>query len=151
MRVPPRTDEYYPPLLLIRTDYRDADGWQRVRTALDRPWVFDEDGGDEGRLTEEIHCVDDPGWADSTPSDVLSALTAAEDGEGPAECGWEVVFLADRASMEGAEPTLLAMSPDPAEETRPYRVPALETPHLMHCNLALGNTSFGDHSDEPLF
>ncbi|WP_314415149.1 DUF6924 domain-containing protein [Streptomyces kroppenstedtii] len=146
MRVLPKTDADYPPLLLVRTDYRDDDGWQRVLAALDQPWVFDEGDEDNGRLKEDIVQVDDPAWADATPSDVLAALTAPgeEDGEASDECGWPVVFLADHASMEGAEPTLLAVSPDPEEETEPYRIPALETPHEMHCNLAIANMDFDE-------
>ncbi|MFJ2259712.1 DUF6924 domain-containing protein [Streptomyces sp. NPDC087844] len=142
MRVLPKTDADYPPLLLVRTDYRDDDAWQRVLAALDAPWIFDEGDEDDGRLKEDILCVDDPAWADATPSDVLAALTAPEDGEAPAECGWPVVFLADHAGMEGPEPTLLAVSPDPEERTAPYRIPALETPHAMHCNLAIANMDF---------
>lgn len=150
MRVLPKTDVDYPPMLLVRTDYRDDDAWQRVLAALDAPWVFDEDDEDNGRLKEDIVRVDDPAWADATPFDVLAALTATEDGAGAgdgeasAECGWPVVFLADRASMEGTEPTLLAVSPDPEEQTAPYRIPALETPHAMHCNLAIANMDFDE-------
>ncbi|GHA25544.1 hypothetical protein GCM10010372_26880 [Streptomyces tauricus] len=147
MRVLPKTDADYPPLLLVRTDYRDDDAWQRVLAALDKPWVFDEDDEDNGRSKEDIVRVDDPVWADATPADVLAALTAPEDGEAPAECGWPVVFLADRASMRGAEPTLLAVSPDPEEETEPYRIPALETPHEMHCNLAIANMDFDEFGE----
>ncbi|PSM44488.1 hypothetical protein C6Y14_05550 [Streptomyces dioscori] len=157
MRVLPKTDADYPPMLLVRTDYRDDDAWQRVLDALDKPWVFDEDDEDNGRSKEEIVRVDDPAWADATPADVLAALTAPEDrdsdgggdedGEDAAESGWPVVFLADRASMEGPEPTLLAVSPDPEERTAPYRIPALETPHEMHCNLAIANMDFDEFGD----
>ncbi|MFS8199380.1 DUF6924 domain-containing protein [Streptomyces sp. CWNU-52B] len=159
MRVLPKTDDDYPPLLLVRTDYRDDDAWQRVLTALDQPWVFSS--APDGSLKEDILCVDDPAWADAAPSDVLAALTAPEagdedgdgDGDGDeeesAECGWAVVFLADRASMEGSEPTLLAVNPDPdpEEQTGSFRIPALETPHNMHCNLAIANMDFDDFDD----
>ncbi|WP_328494869.1 hypothetical protein OHS59_20530 [Streptomyces sp. NBC_00414] len=152
MRVLPKTDADYPPLLLVRTDYRDDGAWQRVRDALDKPWVFDEDDEDDGRLKEDILCVDDPAWADATPSDVLAALAAPEggsEGSEPVECGWAVVFLADRAGMVGAEPTLLAVSADPDERAEPYRVPALETPHAMHCNLAIANMDFWEFGGRP--
>ncbi|MFE7075455.1 DUF6924 domain-containing protein [Streptomyces sp. NPDC057620] len=146
MRVLPKTDADYPPMLLVRTDYRDDDAWQRVLAVLDTPWVFDEGDEDNGRLKEDIVRVDDPAWADATPVDVLAALTAPGEGdeEEAGECGWPVVFLADRASMEGPEPTLLAVSPDPEEQTAPYRIPALETPHEMHCNLAIANMDFDE-------
>ncbi|MER5943550.1 hypothetical protein ABT121_40390 [Streptomyces sp. NPDC001928] len=147
MRVLPKTDESYPPMLLARTHYGDDDAWRRVRAALDQPWVFDEADEDEGRLKEEILCVDDPVWAEATPGDILAALTAPEDGEEPSECGWDVVFLADRAGMEGAEPTLLAVSTDAEETEQPFRIPALEVPHEMHCNLSLANMDFSDFVD----
>ncbi|MFE9607817.1 DUF6924 domain-containing protein [Streptomyces sp. NPDC006012] len=147
MRVLPKTDEEYPPLLLVRTDFRDETAWLRLRAALDQPWVFDEDAGDGGGLKEEILSVDDPQWAEATFADVLAALTAPEDGEEPSECGWDVVFLADAASMAGAEPTLLAVSTDPEEPTAPYRIPALGTPHAMHCNLALANMDFEEFEE----
>ncbi|KAA0942874.1 DUF6924 domain-containing protein [Streptomyces apricus] len=155
MRVLPKTDADYPPILLVRTDYRDDGAWQRVLDALDRPWVFDERDAENGSVKEEVLRVDDPVWADASPDDVLAALTASEDGAEPDECGWPVVFLADRASMEGAgadvEPTLLAVNPDPEEEdgTSPFRIPALSVPHEMHCNLAIANMDFSDFADAP--
>ncbi|MFF7331729.1 DUF6924 domain-containing protein [Streptomyces sp. NPDC008150] len=143
----PRTDEDYPPMLVVRTDHRDDAAWQRVRNALDEPWVFDARDEDNGSLKEEIRFVDDPAWADASPDEILAALTASEDGEEPVECGWAVVFLADRTSMEGPRPTLLAVSTDPEEETPPFRISASVTPHEMHCNLAIANMDFDDFED----
>ncbi|MGW1299293.1 DUF6924 domain-containing protein [Streptomyces sp. NPDC002514] len=105
--------------------------------------------GDGDSLTEEILSVDDPEWAEATFADVLAALTAPEDGGEPSECGWDVVFLADAASMTGPEPTLLAVSTDPEEPTEPYRVPALGTPHALHGNLALATMDFEEFAGEP--
>ncbi|MEU6084438.1 hypothetical protein [Streptomyces sp. NPDC047108] len=146
MRVLPKAHEGHPPMLLVRTHYGDDDAWRRVRDTLDQPWVFDERDGDEGRVKEEILCVDDPEWAEATPADILAALTAPERGDEPDDGGWDVVFLADRDGMEGTEPTLLAVSTD-LEETEAIRIPALETPHEMHCNLALANMDFCDFAD----
>jgi hypothetical protein len=147
VRVLPKTDESYPSLLLIRTDYQDDDGWQRVRTALDQPWVFDSSNEETGSLKEEILCVDDPKWAQATPADVLAALAAPEDGAEPVRIGWAVVFLADAESMQKTEQTLLAVSTDPEVDTEPYRISAWSTPHAMHCNLALANMDFEDFED----
>lgn len=140
MRTLPRTDEDYPPMLVIRTDYRDDEGWQDVRAALDQPWVLDE----HDSVKEEILFVEDPAWADAEPAEILDALTASEEGGEPAECGWAVVFLADRAGMERGKPSLLAVSTDPEEETPPFRILARVTPHEMHCNLAISNMDFSD-------
>ncbi|MCF3964749.1 DUF6924 domain-containing protein [Streptomyces fuscigenes] len=153
MRTLPKTDEDYPPLLLVRTDYGDDAGWRRLRETLDHPWVFDERDGENGRLTEEILCVDDPRWEGAGVPEILAALAAAAaEGGGEtaedAECGWAVVFVADAAGVRAQVPTLLAVSPDPEETTEPYRIPALETPHAMHCNLALANMDFQDFSGE---
>lgn len=146
MRVLPRTDQDYPPLLLIRTYFGDDEAWGRVGAALDEPWVFDERDEDEGSLKEELLVVDEPAWADASPAEILAALTEPEDGEEPDECGWDVVFLADRAGMTGpgTTPTLLAVSTDPEEDTPPFRVSARVTPHSMHCNLAIANMDFDD-------
>ena len=144
MRVLPRTDEDYPPVLLVRTDYRDDEAWQRVRAALDQPWVVDEEDEDNGSVTHEILAVEDPAWADADPAEILTTLTASEEGGEPDECGWAVVFLADRAGMESEKPTLLAVSTDPEEETPPFRVSAQVTPHEMHCNLTIANMDFSD-------
>ncbi|WP_432585505.1 hypothetical protein ABVG11_04675 [Streptomyces sp. HD1123-B1] len=146
MRVLPKTDQDYPPMLLVRTHYGDDAAWQRLRTALDQPWVFDARDEEEGSVKEKILCVDAPEWADATPADILAALTASEDDEETEECGWDVVFLADRVGMEAAEVSLLAVSTDP-EDTEPCRIPAVETPHEMHCNLALGNMDFSDFAE----
>ncbi|MBU6530920.1 DUF6924 domain-containing protein [Streptomyces sp. NPDC057245] len=152
MRVLPKTDEDAPPILVIRTDYRDDEAWQRLKAALDEPWVFDRNDEDGG-LKEDILFVEDPSWTDADPADVLTALTAPEDGQQPDEpdeldesdeCGWAVVFLADRAGMRGTGPTLLAVSTDPEEDTPPFRVAARSTPHEMHCNLRLANMDFSD-------
>jgi hypothetical protein len=146
--LPPITYVGYPPLLLVRTDYGDDDAWRRVRAAVDQPWVVNENDGEEGRLKEEILYVDDPEWAEASPADVLAALPEPDEDAEPIVCGWEVVFLADGASMQGTEPTLLAVSADPDETTEPFRVPALETPHKMHCNLNLGNLDFDEFVGE---
>jgi hypothetical protein len=148
MRVLPKIGDCDPPILLIRTDYRDDDAWRRVRTAVDQPWVIDGYRGEDNTFKEEILCVDDPQWAEATPADVLAALAAPEDGEEPAECDWPVVFLADAAGMRGPVPTLLAVSTDPEETTEPYRIPALGTPHNMHCNLLIANLYFDEFVDE---
>ncbi|MGN5637102.1 DUF6924 domain-containing protein [Streptomyces sp. AC154] len=148
MPVLPKTDDSYPPLLLIRTDYQDCEGWQRVRAALDHPWIFDERYEDEqGRIKEDILCVDDRKWARATPAEILAALAAPEDGGAPTEIAWSVVFLADADSMRETQPTLLAVSTDPEEDTEPFRIAAQETPHAMHCNLTIGNMSFFDFDD----
>ncbi|WP_329138039.1 DUF6924 domain-containing protein [Streptomyces sp. NBC_00670] len=141
MRALPRTEDDYPAMLVIRTDYREDEAWQRVRDALDQPWVLDE----HDSVKEEILFVEDPAWADAEPSAVLAALTAPEeDGGEPVECGWAVVFLADRTGMEHARPSLLAVSTDPEEETAPFRIAARVTPHEMHCNLTIANMDFED-------
>lgn len=144
MPVLPKTDDDYPPMLVVRTDYRDDEAWRGVRAALDQPWVFDERDEDNGSLKEAITFVEDPAWADASADTVLAALTTPEGGGEPVECGWAVVFLADRAGMEGPQPTLLAVSTDPDEQTRPFHVSAAVTPHGMHCNLAIANMDFGD-------
>ncbi|CAL9534789.1 DUF6924 domain-containing protein [Streptomyces sp. enrichment culture] len=156
MRVLPKTDEDSPPILVIRTDYRDDEAWQRLKADLDEPWVFDRK--DDGHK-EDILFVEDPSWTDADPADVLTALTVPEDGQQPAEsdesddsddsddsdeCGWAVVFLADRAGMHGPRPTLLAVCTDPEEDTPPFRVAARSTPHEMHCNLQIANMDFSD-------
>ncbi|MEU8455846.1 DUF6924 domain-containing protein [Streptomyces griseoaurantiacus] len=140
MRTLPRTEDDWPPILVIRTDFRDEEGWRAVRAALDVPWVLDEDDS----VKEEILFVEDPAWADAGPAEILDALTAPGEGEGgePAECGWRVVFLADRAGMDHEKPSLLAVSTDPDEETPSFRVLARVTPHGMHCNLTLANMDF---------
>jgi hypothetical protein len=148
VRVLPKTGDSSPPILLVRTDYRDDNAWRRVRAAVDQPWDLDEFGEEENTFKEEILCVDDPEWAEATPADVLAALAVPEDGEEPPECGWPVVFLADAAGMAGPVPTLLAVSTDPEETTEPYHVPALETPHKMHCNLLLANLDFDEFIGE---
>ncbi|MFL4906055.1 DUF6924 domain-containing protein [Streptomyces sp. MMS24-I2-30] len=53
MRVLPNTDEDCPPLLLVRTDFRDEAAWLRLRAALDQPWVFD---------ANEANDANDGGW-----------------------------------------------------------------------------------------
>ncbi|WP_030380543.1 MULTISPECIES: DUF6924 domain-containing protein [unclassified Streptomyces] len=146
MRTLPRTDDDFPAMLVIRTHYGDDEGWQRVREALDEPWVFDEDDEDDEGVKGEILFVEDPAWEDAEPAAVLAALTAPEEGGGeePVECGWAVVFLADRVGMENARPSLLAVSTDPEEVTAPFRIAARVTSHGMHWNLALANMDFGD-------
>ncbi|MFC8334471.1 DUF6924 domain-containing protein [Streptomyces olivaceus] len=138
MRVLPTTDEDSPPILVVRTDYRDDAAWQRLKADLDVPWVFDERDEDNGRLKEDVLFVEDPSWTGAGPAEILAVLTASD------ECGWEVVFLADRVGLSGPRPTLLAVSTDPEEETPPFRVAALSTPHEMHCNLGLANMDFSD-------
>ncbi|MFI6346140.1 DUF6924 domain-containing protein [Streptomyces sp. NPDC050560] len=147
MRTLPTTDndEEYPPILLVRTDYRDEDGWLRVRADLDRPWIA---GPHDDGLKEEVLAVDDPRWADAAHADVLAALAAAGGGDDPSAAGWDVVFLADAASMTGPEATLLAVSTDPEETEGPFRVHALQTPHKMHCNLFQGNLDYDEFAGE---
>lgn len=136
----------YPPILLVRTDYRDDDAWRRVQAALDQPWGAEHDPSRQ--VKEEILYVDDPQWADATPAEVLAALPAEVNDAESIQCGWAVVFLADAVAMEGTEPTLLAASTDPEETVGPFRVHARETPHKMHCNLNLGNLDFDEFAGE---
>lgn len=137
MRTLPKTDEYYPELLVIRTDYRDERAWQALKEALAEPW------GPTGEETvQEVLYVDDSAWAEASVDDVLTALT---DGGDEAECGWSVVFLADRVAMESESGLLLAVNTYTDEPEREARIEARESSHDMHCNLSLGNTSFEDY------
>lgn len=136
MRTLPRTEDDYPDLLVIRTDYHDEQAWQAVKAALAEPW------GLEGQTSvQEVLYVDDQAWADASVDEVLTALIDDDD-----ECGWSVVFIADHVTMKGNPGELLAVNteaPDSEEHyLREFRTEPSQTPHYIHCNLALGNMYF---------
>ncbi|MFC4034375.1 DUF6924 domain-containing protein [Streptomyces polygonati] len=143
MRTLPTTDEYYPDLLVVRTDYRDQRAWDAVRAALAEPW------GPKGEESvQQVVYVDDPEWAEASAEDVLAALTGGEDG---GESGWSVVFLADRVTMESDLRELLAVNTDPEDDCREFRTEPRQTPHDIHCNLSLGNMDFEDFAPHEFF
>ncbi|MFD8114346.1 DUF6924 domain-containing protein [Streptomyces microflavus] len=148
MRTLPRTDEFYPELLVIRTDYRDERAWEALKEALAEPW------GPKGEESvQEVLYVDDPAWAEAGVEDVLTALTDdEEEGEG----GWSVVFIADHLTLESDSGDLLAVDTDTSgsdmeDYSREVRTDRRAAPHDMHCNLSLGNTDFYDYVPKKFF
>ncbi|MFH8542382.1 DUF6924 domain-containing protein [Streptomyces tendae] len=148
----PRTDEYYPALLVIRTDYRDEPAWQALKNALAEPWG---PKGDES--VQEVLYVDDLAWAEAGVDEVLAALTDG-DGEDGGECGWSVVFIADRLTMKGVHGPLLAVDTDPeppggetSHDCSQVRIDRGEAAHDMHGNLSLGNMDFSDYMPKRFF
>ena len=125
--------------LVIRTDYSDEQAWQEVQAALAVPWG---DGEDEST----VHLVDDRAWDGASVDDVLAAL--------PADSPLDVVFLADRTTMQADHHGLLAVTTITREDCeddeeyeavvefgRDFRtVPAGVSE--MHTNLWLANMDF---------
>ncbi|MGW0856634.1 DUF6924 domain-containing protein [Streptomyces sp. NPDC002690] len=79
--------------LLIRTDFADEAAWQDLRTAVTTPADEDDD------FLAMLHIVDDPAYRDLTAEQIV-ALAPAED---------DLLILADREAMTGAEMPLLAV------------------------------------------
>ncbi|MFD6530985.1 DUF6924 domain-containing protein [Streptomyces sp. NPDC060184] len=79
--------------LLIRTDFTDEAAWQDLRTAVTTPADEDDD------FLAMLHIVDDPAYRDVTAEQIVS-LAPAED---------DLLILADRTAMTGAEMPLLAV------------------------------------------
>ncbi|GGW26514.1 hypothetical protein GCM10010381_08400 [Streptomyces xantholiticus] len=48
--------------LVIRTDYGSEAAWHAVMADLAQPW------GDDGEFEAGVHFVDDPVWANATPT-----------------------------------------------------------------------------------
>ncbi|MGW4805689.1 DUF6924 domain-containing protein [Kitasatospora sp. NPDC004272] len=131
---PPVADIGEHDALIVRTDHTDGHepGWQALRAAL---------GAD-------VHLVDDPGWADAAPAEVVAAARATADG------GPNVLFLADRTALTGPGHPLLAVTtllPEDCAEPGWY---AQEIEHgaefralaaavgEINANLSIGNLGF---------
>ncbi|MCS0603670.1 hypothetical protein NX794_20985 [Streptomyces sp. LP11] len=129
--------------VVIRTDYSDDAGWQRIAVGLRQPWGED--------VSEPpCHLVDDPGWAGADADEVLAALPAD-----PHETLHDVVFLADGPSMRGEHP-LPAVSTDPDMEDRDdefpgpgstcrFRISPTAVAEMVG-NLAIANMDYEDFS-----
>ncbi|MER5886192.1 hypothetical protein ABT160_20410 [Streptomyces sp. NPDC001941] len=130
--------------LVVRTSYGDEQAWRDITEALAQPW------GD-GLFEACVHLVDDPVWSGATADEVVTALS--DDEELP------VVFLADRASMDGDHHPLLAVTTLTREECvdeedyeqlvrfgREFRTTPAGV-HDVHANLSTGNIGFEEFAE----
>jgi hypothetical protein len=85
------TDRDESDALVIRIDYSDERAWQEVAAALVAPM---------GEFESYVHLVDDPAWAGASVEEVLAAVPGHRD----------VVFLADRTTMQADHHALLAVT-----------------------------------------
>ncbi|MCT9010914.1 DUF6924 domain-containing protein [Streptomyces rhizosphaerihabitans] len=129
--------------LIIRTDYEDEQAWSAVKADLMTTWGEDDD------VEPYVHVVDDPQWAEMTPTQALSEVSAHGEDLG-------VVYLADRVSMQETPVTLLALSLltrdqcESDEEFEAYGGAFRVMPygiHEMNANLMIANLDFGDFAD----
>ncbi|MFB7294006.1 DUF6924 domain-containing protein [Actinacidiphila glaucinigra] len=129
--------------LVIRTDYRDNQAWEVVRSALE------ESFGDFKNLSAWI--VDDPSWSGV---DVNEALEAFHANDSLVEESAPVFFLADQLTMQSGHHALVAVSTvtqddfedeEEYEEAMAYGRTLRATPqgvHMIHVNLETVNMDF---------
>ncbi|MFE3204940.1 DUF6924 domain-containing protein [Embleya sp. NPDC059237] len=125
--------------VVIRTDYTDDAAWAATVAELSQRPDVDAD----------LLFVEDPGWADAEPDDIVATARRSEDTF--------VLFVADRHTMRSADHRLLALDtlpedeyedPDPVDgpPLREFRtVPA--GVHDVQANLAIANLSFWDYAE----
>ncbi|MET9589946.1 hypothetical protein ABZY45_03140 [Streptomyces sp. NPDC006516] len=124
-------------VLVVRTDYDDAQAWHEVATALTEH-------------ESHVHCVSDPVWAGATVDELLATVRADED--------LSVVFLADRTTMRLESHALLAVTTLTLEDCvdaedygqltefgREFRV-IPSAVHEVYANLSIGNLGFEEYA-----
>jgi hypothetical protein len=122
--------------VVVRTDYSDEAGWERVRTALE---TADD-------LGWSYAVVEGPDWDEASADDICAATATR----------LAVVFVADRVTMGAGHPFLAIAPPgstaDPADYAavvqfgREFRILPREMPSF-HANVELGNTGFAAYAE----
>ncbi|MDX2709860.1 hypothetical protein PV350_44780 [Streptomyces sp. PA03-6a] len=144
--------------LVIRTDYRDDQAWEVVKSALAEPF------GDFKNPAAWI--VDDPSWSDVNVDEALEAFHA---NDSLVEKSAPVFFLADQLTMQSGHHALMAVSTvtqddfedeEEYEEAMAYGRTFRATPHgvhMIHVNLETVNMDFeefaamADEDDEDIY
>lgn len=126
--------------LLVRTDFSDDHAWAALAADADR---LDPRTEAPEEYSPFVQIVDDPAFAGATPEQVMAIVRQGEDDEEPGE---EVVVIADRASMDGPDRTVLVV---PLGENvgwsfrlRPDQV------RSMVANLFVGNNDISDWMEQ---
>ncbi|MBZ9645911.1 hypothetical protein, partial [Streptomyces sp. PSKA30] len=132
--------------LIVRTHYGDDRAWNAVKQLL-LPPAEDADA--------EVPCfVEDPQWEGASVDDVLATVAAAEE----LREHLQVVFLADRVTMEAVDHPLLVVTTTTREDCeddeewefiveygREFRAMP-QAAGDIHINLQLGNMDYPDFS-----
>jgi len=126
--------------LLVRTDFGDDRAWAALAADVDRLDLRYETPGNHYTC---VQIVDDPAFAGATPEQVTATLRRSEDHD---QAGTDVVVIADRASMEGSDHTVLVV-PLKDDGGWYFRLP-LEDVRIMVINLFLANNDVEDWREQ---
>ncbi|MBV7248175.1 hypothetical protein [Streptomyces sp. MW-W600-10] len=139
----PRTET--PPVL--RTDFSDVAGWDRLVEALKTPVGFEKgsrDVSDYDLATSFVTLVDDEKYRDLTPEEVQEVAASSRGGD----FLYDHVYLADAETLASGDLLLLGIDIDTSvqdeddiENEVPFRVPAVHITNV-EINDELGNLSF---------
>ncbi|MGW3564523.1 DUF6924 domain-containing protein [Streptomyces sp. NPDC000941] len=130
---------------VIRTDFTNAEGWQRLSQALLTPVGMKgavEPSGDVtdnyDRAVHYVAEVDHDTYRGTQPGDVLAAAPADHD------LAYDHVYLADAVTFASEDLPLLGIDIDPDEQrVAPFRVPALYVASV-ECNVRIANLFFSE-------
>ncbi|REK91896.1 hypothetical protein DY245_02320 [Streptomyces inhibens] len=130
---------------VIRTDFTNPDGWERLLQALLTPVgmrdAFQQSDDATDNYDRAVHYVgelDHDKYRGTRPGDVLAAAPA---GHGLA---YGHVYLADAVTFASDDLPLLGVDIDPEEErVEPFRVPALHVASV-EANVHIANMFFSE-------
>jgi hypothetical protein len=118
---------------VIRTDFSDQDAWEAARAAILAPAAYAK------LLTAHVEFVDDPGYADKTPTQVLDLITDEFTDSHPC------LFIVDQTTLSSVEWPVLVMDLWD-QKGRMFRTVADEL-FSIESNLSVSNMSFSEFAD----
>jgi hypothetical protein len=118
---------------VIRTDFSDPAAWAAARAAILAP------GAEAAMFAPDVEFVDDPGFSDYTPAQILALVTGEFAGR------HVCLFIADETTVSSADWPVLVMDLR-GEKGRMFRAVADEL-HGIEANLSTGNMDFSFYAE----